>query len=98
MYKQIRAEMPDPTFRCAGADSSIEHLYEIHPEDQNTHQGAANLFYADIIDEEYQQEASGFFCKECLEAYDLIADERMTLLSAIRERMADATAAAAGFR
>ena len=98
MYKQIHAEMPEPSFRCAGADSSIEHLYEIHPEDENAHQGATDLFYADIIDEEYQQEASGFFCNECLEKYDLIADERITLLSAIRERMADATAAAAGFR
>ena len=68
------------------------------PRDENAHQGAADLFYADIIDEEYQQEASGFFCNECLEKYDLIADERITLLSAIRERMADAAAAAAGFR
>ena len=47
------------------------------------------------------QEKSGFFCERLprlLEAYDLVTDERMTLLSAIRERVADATTAAAGFR
>ena len=98
MYKQIRAAMPKPLFRCAGADSSMEHLYENHPEDKNAHQGADGLLYANIIDEEYQQETSGFFCNECLEAYDLISDERMTLLSVIKERMADATTAAAGFQ
>ena len=98
MYKQIRAEMPEPSFRCAGADSIIEQLYGNHPEDEYAHQGAANLFYANIRDDDYQQETSGFFCKDCLEAYDLMTDERPTLLSAIRERVADATTAATGFR
>ena len=98
MYKQIQTAMPEPSFRCAGADSIIEHLYENHPEDEYAQQGAAALFYADIIDEGPQQETSGFFCEDCLEAYDLVTDERLTLLSAIRERVADATAAATGFR
>ena len=98
MYKQIKTAMPEPSFRCAGADSIIEHLYENHPEDEYAQQAAIALFYADIIDEECQQEASGFFCQDCLEAYDLVVDERLTLLSAIRERVADATTAATGFR
>ena len=98
MYKQIQAAMPEPSFRCAGADSIIEHLYGNHPEDEYAQQAAIALFYADIIDEGSQQETSGFFCEDCLQAYDLVTDERMTLLSAIRERVADATTAAAGFR
>ena len=98
MHKQIRDEMPEPSFRCAGADSIIEHLYGNHPEDEYAHQGAADLFYADIIDEERQEKKSGFFCNDCIEAYDLVTDERLTLLSVIKERVADATAAATGFR
>ena len=98
MYKQIRAEMPEPLFQCAGDDSSIELPYDTHPADGDAYKGAAYLFYADIIDEGYQQKTSGFFCNECLEAYDLVTDERMTLLSVIKERMAEATTAAAGFR
>ena len=111
MYKQIQAKIPEPSFRCAGADSIFELPYETHPMEGNDYQGANRLFYADlinegaarffytdIIEEGSQQETSGFFCEACLEAYDLVTDKRMTLLSVIKERVADATTAAAGFR
>ena len=111
MYKQIQAKIPEPSFRCAGADSIIELPYETHPMEGDDYQkanrlfyadlineGNARLFFADIIDEGSQQETSGFFCEGCLQAYELVTDERLTLLSAIRERVADATAAATGFR
>ena len=61
-------------------------------------EGAARFFYTDIVEEGSQQETSGFFCEACLGAYDLVTDERLTLLSVIKERVADATAAATGFR
>ena len=111
MYKQIQAKIPEPLFQCAGADSIIEQTYETHPVEGDAYQGANRLFYADlinegaarpfytgIIDEEHPHGTSGFFCDECLEAYGLVTDERMTLLSVIKERMVEATMSAAGFQ
>ena len=72
MYKQIQAAMPEPSFRCAGADSIIEHLYGNHPEDEYAHQGAADLFYAGIIDEGRQEEKSGFFYARTSSTRDVV--------------------------
>ena len=88
---------PNHYSRCTGEDSSIELPYDTHPVDGDAYKSAAHLFYADIIEEKYQQKTYGFFCHECLKAYGLVTDKRMTLLSVIKERMAEATTAAAGF-
>ena len=94
----MRAGIPEPRYECAGADASMEEMLTIHQGGQDAHHRARDLFHAHIIDDDFQQEAQGFFCERCLTAYDLVADQRTTLQAVIRERMGDAAAAAAGIR
>ena len=93
---EIRCIMPKAVYPCCGEDSNMERQAEIHPRGQDMHHPAGELFYAEIIDEEFQMEARGFFCEPCLRAYDLSRHERTSLAERLLGDVARAAVKAMG--
>ena len=86
--KLNRTSLPEhPGFRCSGAEAGFDELESVHFQDDT---GAIfepeDLWYAELVDEEYQIEGSGFLCQACLEAAGLTAAGRPTLLEEMDRR------------
>ena len=93
---EIRCIMPKAVYPCCGEDANLERQDKIHPGGQDMHHPAGDLFYAEIIDHEFQMEARGFFCEPCLRAYDLSRNERTSLEERLRDNVARAAVKAMG--
>ena len=79
--------IPDNIYRCGGLDSGFPDLEAIHFTDgRNDEEQPDELYYAELLDEEYQTWAAGFFCTWCLRAAGLEAQDRPTLQEEIDRR------------
>ncbi len=79
--------MPEGRLRCDGAECGFTGLENVHFTDGRDHEDQPeDLYYAELIDQEYQMECSGFFCSWCLEAAGLTPEGRTTLLEEMEWR------------
>ena len=82
-----RTSLPDPRFRCEGAECGFQDLEDIHFTDDRDHEDQPeDLYYAELVDEEYAMETRGFFCLECLKTAGLQPEGRPTLTEIIITR------------
>ena len=91
--KLHRTSLPEhPGFQCAGLECGFNELESVHfQDDTGGICGPEVLWYAELADEEYQIEGSGFFCLSCLEAAGLTPEDRPTLFAVMMERAQKAT-------
>ena len=76
-----RTPLRDRPLRCSGTDSNWPDLEDVHfQDDRDTPEPEPNgLWYAELEDDEFQVEGSGFLCLDCLHALGLEPQGRPTL-------------------
>ena len=90
-----RTPVPDhPGFQCSGADSGFHDLESVHfGDDMGAIKEPGELWYAELVDEEYAMEGSGFLCEDCLKAVGLTSDGRPSLVEEMARRRKERVAA-----
>ena len=87
-----RTPLPEGRLRCDGADCGFTDLENVHFTDGRDHEDQPeDLYYAELADQEYQMEGSGFFCSWCLEEAGLTREGRTTLLEEMERRQGAGT-------
>lgn len=76
-----------PGFQCGGMESGFSELEQIHfRDDTGGIVDPAELWYAELVDDEYAIQGSGFLCEDCLKAAGLTREGRPTLLEEMARR------------
>lgn len=95
MEKLHRTSLPEhPGFQCSGAGSGFDQLEAVHfQDDTGAIRDPGELWYAELVDDEYAIEGCGFLCSECLEAAGIRPEGRPTLLEEMARRATEKAAA-----